>query len=919
MKKIIKSALCVVLCLIMTAAQSGYVPASESENSQSENFLKSSLISVSAGKTLDNKSYLINRDNLISGYYKYNGEYASDSKAVCTPDYLSVRQKTYYFCSNDPRVRVSIQEYDSNNKKINIISNVSRGYAYVPKSNTASVRLTFRSKLSERSIETLYSSGLEAYFADTYEEAEQSVADFNEVDLSDFSNWRTGEYDYSSYSYGVYDASVCTKSLLDVSVLKNRTLKVEIDSTDIKVKVMQFDSSMNGIKNAAYGYEDKVTLDNAAAYIGITLIKTGNTYDIYRSKFESDPSFFALEAYEKYIYNTKMKDISASTFVSSMNTGWNLGNSLDSHVGSWTGEEHASRETAFGNVKVREDVFNYVKSTGFDAVRIPVTWVDYTYRDADGHLHIYDSWFDRVDDVIGYALKNGLYVMINSHHDQQFIYAGTTSEKFAQVKSDAKDLWTEIAEHYKDYDEHLIFEAFNEVDNVAASWSYSNAAASQLNELNQIFVDAVRSTGGNNSKRLLSVQTLIAGYNTSFQNGFVLPKDTAKDKIMVQVHNYSSQFTQDIEPLFTSLETWSKKMGAPVIIGEWGTKSSYSPAEYRLIQAKNYVARAAAHGIKVFYWDDGNAKNYGLVNRTDLSASDTDMLKAIINPVAYINTKVTTYNSMDSFVYKTLNQTTGELKEDKSWGTIVTDINGKGIDVPDGQKYIQLTLDLSGNAVDYRIHYIHFYDANMKLVDKTNNHTGYKAKTLEIPENAKYVRIGINNSYAAAKEAKYKQLFDSGDMSMTVGWLSDNSVVPEGINNTIQEETRLTAGNYDYADFSNWQEGYYRYNDGTYDASYSGRICIKDYLETDFTKYKAVISDARIRLLVRELDKNMKFLKSNNLKDGSVLNVNGATKYLAVSIVCLKGTNENVFNNSLSYEDYRKLFEDGMVVKLTPQ
>ncbi len=867
-------------------------------------------------KILDNKSYLTDRDNLISGYYNYNGTYTSSSSAVCTPDYLSVEQKKYYFCSNDKRVTVSIQEYDANNKKINIISTVAPGYVYVPNSNTASVRLTFRSSLYERSIETLYSSGLQAYFADTYEETEQSTAKFNDVDLGDFSNWRTGEYDYSTCAYGVYSAAVCTNDLIDISDLDTRTFVINLENINLTVNIMQFDGDKNEIKSTSYSYGDKFTLDDSTGYIGITLVKSGNTYDYYKTWFESYDPFFSLEKYKKYVYDTDMKDISASSFVSSMKTGWNLGNSLDSHTGSWTGTEHSSRETAYGNIKVSEKLLKYVADTGFDVVRIPITWIDYTYRDDDGHLHIYDSWFDRADDVIGYALKNGLYVMINSHHDQEFIYAGTTDEKFEQVKSDAEDLWTEIAEHYKDYDEHLIFEAFNEVDNVSASWSYSDTAAKQMNELNQIFVDAVRSTGGNNAKRLLSVQTLVAGYSTSFQNGFELPEDTVDDKIMVQVHNYSSQFTQDIEPLFTSLENWSEKMGAPVVIGEWGTRSSYSPSEYRVIQAKNYVARAAAHGIKVFYWDDGNSGNYGLVNRKDLSSSNTEMLEAIIEPEAYVNTNVEDYTSMDSFVYKTLNQSTGELKADKTWGTIVTDIDGKGISIPDDQKYIQLTLNISGDAVDYRMHYIHFYDSDMELVENNNSSSGYKAKTLTIPDGAKYVRIGINNSYAATKEAKYNTLFSSGDMSLTIGWISDSSVIPASRGSEIEVIEKITADNYDYTDFNNWQIGYYNYKSGAYDSNYTSRICVKDILEMDSGKYSAVISDSKLRLIIRELDENKKLIKSVILKNGSELKADSEAKYLAVSLGRLKGSNESVYDSSMTYDDYKELFEKGTTAVL---
>ena len=85
-----------------------------------------------------------------------------------------------------------------------------------------------------------------------------------------------------------------------------------------------------------------------------------------------------------------------------------------------------------------------------------------------------------------------MYVILNSHHDQPILYAGVSETEMQQVLENSQSLWQQIATYFKDYDEHLIFEGFNEIDNVEKSWNYSALAADQMNRMNQIFVTTVR-------------------------------------------------------------------------------------------------------------------------------------------------------------------------------------------------------------------------------------------------------------------------------------------------------------------------------------------------------------------------------------------------------------------------------------------
>ncbi len=868
---------------------------------------------VDLGIKLDDREALSDTDNIIKGYYNSRlGIFYDANGSYCSKNYFSVEQKKYILNSNDKRIKISIQERDKNGKILSNISDIEVGESYTPKKDTAKVLIGYGTNQWGLSVQTMIGQGLNLFFADDNVINETGTIDFSNADLSDFEFWRTGEYNTKNSEYGVNIANICTNKLLDVSKLDNRSLVANLRKKNIKFNVMEFTKDRKQISNTAYSAGKKITLSENTAYIGITLTGAGS-YDSYKTLFEKYNDFFTMSPYEKYVYNRKMKDITAEQFMSEMTAGWNLGNSLDSHYGSWNGKENLDQEYTYGNITVTEDLIDYVKKAGFNTIRIPVTWVYNTYRDENGRLRVYDSWYSRVDDIIGYALKNDMYVMINSHHDQEFIYAGTTDTKFEQVKADAGDLWEDIAEHYKDYDEHLIFESYNEVDNVANSWNYSDTAAEQMNELNQIFVDEVRSSGGNNTKRLLCVQTLLAGHSKNVLNAFELPKDTVKNKLILQVHDYSSQFVQDIDPFFAELEKWSDGVGAPVVIGEWGSRSSYSPAKYRTVHASNYAARAAEHGIKLFYWDDGNLGNYGLINRIDFDLSNTDMINAIMNPKKYVNTDIEDYSSWEYFVYKKPDQSTGKLLEDKYWGTIMMDVNGKGIPIKRNAEYLQTNLITKNNAEGYKIHYLYFYDKDMNAIYKFNSSNGTIAKTFEIPDGTVYVRVGINSSYKATSESVYKKMINDGDMVLQFGWIGPDSVVVENTSESSIENVdidKVTADNYDYGNFANWRSGNYNWIDGKY-ASYGGRICIKEYVEVGKGNYTVKISKDKknLRMIIRELDSDYKLLNTVILKDGDGYIPANNTKYLGISLY---------YNNykSVSYEDYRKMFEDGALAEL---
>ena len=407
-----------------------------------------------------------------------------------------------------------------------------------------------------------------------------------------------------------------------------------------------------------------------------------------------------------------IKTFSADDFFAEAHVGWNLGNSLDSHYKS-SGAPNLSEETVWGNPKVSQELIDFVHEQGFNVIRMPVTWFNHTYQDEKGNYVIYDEWLDRVKEVVDYAYNRGIYVIINTHHDQKLLYTGVTDqEAYNKVKTTAANFWKQIATKFKDYDEHLMFEAYNEIDNIQDSWVFSDFAARQVNQLNQIFVDAVRGTGGNNQYRLLIISPLIMQHTSQAIRAVQVPKDNVSNKIILSVHMYSSQEDEMLSLAFKRISDDAASLGLRVMITEFGNTAKYSPASHRAMNLSNYVARAYEQGILAVYWDNGS--DYAIINRKDFSKSNYELIDAITNPYKYTNkNQAVVYNQYDQLYYKRVkgDGTFDEKNKPEWWGVW---INEELIPIKDGQKFISFYVHNRTDAGLLNLHGIYYFDAEQK-------------------------------------------------------------------------------------------------------------------------------------------------------------------------------------------------------------
>ena len=424
---------------------------------------------------------------------------------------------------------------------------------------------------------------------------------------------------------------------------------------------------------------------------------------------------FSVQAAKKD--TTSFEDLNQSQIVEAMGPGWNLGNQLESVT------DNVPEETNWGNPVITEKLIQSVKAAGFKSIRIPVSY--FAKIDDDKDYTIDSKWLDRVQEVVDYCIKNDLYAVINIHGDGYNTIDGSwllcNGKNQTEIKKKYKKVWKQIAERFKNYDEHLLFESMNE--EFDDSYSEPNKEYYQnINDYNQIFVDTVRKTGDNNTKRWL----IIPGWNTNIDYttgdyGFKLPTDQYRDKsidkeeqrIMISVHYYSpwdfcggencviTQWGNEADdPSKTSTtcdETYMKNQlnlmkttfadkGYPVFIGEYGSigKTSYDSENeyYRAYFARKLCQLSRKNGCIPMYWDNGynGVHGFGLFDRTTCEVTQPVIIDAIMEGFGQKASQNSTLMSVRLYVsdskYWTTIQSDNTARITKKGGTYTLKLKG---------------------------------------------------------------------------------------------------------------------------------------------------------------------------------------------------------------------------------------------------
>jgi aryl-phospho-beta-D-glucosidase BglC (GH1 family) len=337
--------------------------------------------------------------------------------------------------------------------------------------------------------------------------------------------------------------------------------------------------------------------------------------------------------------------------------GWNIGNTLEA-IGS---------ETAWGNPMVTKALIDLTKQSGFNAIRIPCSWNQYITNGTTAQLKL--EWLNRVKQVVQYCVDNDMYVILNIHWDGGWLENNCTAAQKDVNNAKQKAFWEQIATHMRDFDEHLLFASANE-PNVSDA-----AQMSVLASYHQTFVNAVRSTGGRNSYRVLVVQGPSTDIATTKNLMTTLPTDPAVNRMMAEIHFYTpynfclmpkdetwgkmfyywgkaNHSTTDLGrnptygeeaelvALFKLMKAQFVDKGIPVVLGEYAAMRRLTLTgdaltlhlASRAYYLKYVTQQARLHGILPFYWDAGflGDGGSGLFDRQTNTIGDQQALTALV-------------------------------------------------------------------------------------------------------------------------------------------------------------------------------------------------------------------------------------------------------------------------------------------------
>ena len=347
--------------------------------------------------------------------------------------------------------------------------------------------------------------------------------------------------------------------------------------------------------------------------------------------------------------SAKSKLPTAQHIATKMGVGWNLGNTLEAICG----------ENAWGAGHTSQQLIDSVKAAGFNTVRIPVSW----FCHSDTVTSVIDKeWIARVKEVADYCIKDDMYVILNMHWDKGWLENRVNKANQGIVNKRQRAYWTQIANYFKDYDEHMLFAGTNEPN------AHDSIQMSVLMTYHQTFVDAVRATGDNNSSRTLIIQGPATDVEDTYKLMKTMPKDKIADRLMAEVHYYTpyqfclmendadwgkkfyywgkdnhsaTEITRnaswgeenDVDKNFGKMKAQFVDKGIPVIIGEFGAgkRKLSQPSDQALNNAsvesyyRQVVKSAVSKGLIPICWDVPG----WLFNRSTGAILDQGIIKAI--------------------------------------------------------------------------------------------------------------------------------------------------------------------------------------------------------------------------------------------------------------------------------------------------
>lgn len=313
--------------------------------------------------------------------------------------------------------------------------------------------------------------------------------------------------------------------------------------------------------------------------------------------------------------------------------GWNIGNFLDAHDKKYCFKQYNPKKVEevtklWHNPILNLNCLNVLKEKGFNCVRIPITWCNFLCEE-NKTLKVTSELISYVKSIISYAISLDYYVILDVHHDDQsWLKIACGKKEFKDVCKEFVALWTYIANEFKDYNNHLIFEGMNEVidrTNNKEDWiGHNKKCYKNLNKLYKIFTNTVRNYSTENLNRTLMISTYGAQIHKIALKRFKIPKD---NNIIVDMHFYPYKAEEEhFIKKFKYVHKLFLNKQIPVILGEIGIQSKHLE-NFDIL--KNYLDYLNKFNFKYIFWDNG--KNRSLICRETAELKYEELFKYLKN------------------------------------------------------------------------------------------------------------------------------------------------------------------------------------------------------------------------------------------------------------------------------------------------
>ncbi len=370
-----------------------------------------------------------------------------------------------------------------------------------------------------------------------------------------------------------------------------------------------------------------------------------------------------------------------------MKRGINIGNSLDA----------TPTETSWGNPLIQEYYFDDIVSAGFTSVRIPVTWRYHASKNAP--YTIDEKWLARVDTIVSWGLERGLFITLNLHHEAGLKATDTMTDPEAKADTLARydSIWSQIASHFKDKSDHLLFEMLNEPQTMskASVDSFNVRVLSIIRRTNPTRIVLYSGTSYTGSDILVS--TRIPDVNDKYLMGYYHSYDPWSFAGEAKGTFGTSSDINSMKNRFVQIANWSKKNNIPVVLNECGAvkKCDYNS---RMIYYATLAEQAIENNVGINIWDDnGDFQTYIRSNRKWNEAKDV-----VIHTYKESPTQLKAVPAATSVALTWINRTTGNDSIRVERKTKNSDFATIALLAPDTKQYADSNLT-SNTAYYYRL------------------------------------------------------------------------------------------------------------------------------------------------------------------------------------------------------------------------